>query len=141
MACSAILDAFAFATENLDTHLYEQASHRSIWINLIRRGVYPQGVGATRTVFGVGLMEPTAEDTWTTITVATGGVEAGGGDDPNACYDNYKEVEWGFYEKDYHPEIAQLKGPIVCVKDLSFAHNIDDFFYRFLKLLHCWIQN
>ena len=135
MACSTILDAFAFATENLDTHLYEQASHRSIWLNLIRRGTYPQGVGTLRTVFGIGQIEPTAEDTWTTITSTTHAITSGGDGTDNACYDNYKDVEWGFYEKDYSPEIAQLRGPVVCVKDLSFAHNINDFIASYVHKL------
>lgn len=131
MACTNILDGFAFATEDLDQHLFEQASHRSIWLNLIRRGIYPKGVGVTRTTFGVGHIEPTAEDTWTALSLSSGNMHIDDGVD-NGCYNNFEDINWGFYEKDYSPEIAQLQGPIVCVKDLTFAHNIDDFMASYL---------
>lgn len=132
MACSNILDAFAIATESLDDMIYQQASHRSVWLNLIRRSTYPIGEGVLRTAYGIGNSEPTAADTWTTFTTTSGSLDIDDGTD-QGCYDNYKDAYWGHYAKTYAPEQAQLRGPIVCVKDLSFGHNIDDFLASYVQ--------
>ena len=138
MACTTILDAFAYATESLDKKIFQVASHQSIWLKLIRRGTYPHGVGTTRTVFGVGYIEPESEDTWTTITNAgpQGLLESATG----ACVTSFDDVEWCYYDDTYYPEYTQKQGPIVCARNLVYAHNIEDFIASYTQKLGIRMQ-
>lgn len=132
MACSNILDGFSIATESLDQMIYQQAQHRSVWLNLIRRSTYPLGEGVLRTAFGIGNVEMTAADTWRTFSLGTQPLDIDDGVD-QGCYNDYKDIYWGHVLKTYSPEQSQLQGPIVCVKDLSFGHNIDDFMSSYVQ--------
>jgi hypothetical protein len=134
MSCSTILDAFAYATESLDSHIYKVASQQSIWLKLIRRGTYPKGVGATRTVFGVGYIEPESEDSWTTISTQV----LGGSD--GACNTSYGDVEWCYYDETYSPEYIQKQGPIICARNLVYAHNVEDFISAYMEKLRIRMQ-
>ena len=49
MACANVFNAFAVATESLAEDVYKRASYRSMWLNMVERGEYPQGTGLTQT--------------------------------------------------------------------------------------------
>jgi hypothetical protein len=51
MSCPNVFNAFAVATESLAQDVYKRASYRSMWLNMIERGEYPQGTGLTQTSF------------------------------------------------------------------------------------------
>lgn len=126
MACLDVFDAFRVATEDIDQRVYRTASYRSIWLNLIQREAYQLGMGTTHSVFGIGNVEPTALDTWQAITLATGTGQA-------ACANNWNDVEWGFDEDTYSPEMFQLRGPVICRKDLLFSHDVDTFLRAYIE--------
>lgn len=126
MACANVFDAFRVATEDLPDRVYRTASYRSIWLNLIQRASYALGQGVTHSVFGIGNVEPTGLETWQAITLATGSNQG-------ACTNNWNDVEWGFDEDTYSPEMFQLRGPVVCRKDLLFSHDIDTFLRAYVE--------
>lgn len=128
MACLATFDAFRVATEDLDQRIGRAASYRSIWMNVPMRAEYQLGQGVTHSVFALGNVEPTGLESWTAIALATGGAGNQG-----ACANNWNDVEWGFDESTYSPEIFQLRGPVVCRKDLMFSHDVDSFLRGYVE--------
>jgi len=134
MACSSVFDAFRYATEDLDQDIARTASYRSIWLNLIPRGMYPKNVGTNRSVFAIGNVEPTDDSgAWTAIDLSGTGSNTEM-DTPNEiCTNNWTDVEWGFDEATYGPEISQLRGPVVCKKDLLFSHDPDAFLGGYIE--------
>lgn len=135
MACDP-LDAFRYATEDLDQQVSRTASYRSIWLNLIERGVYPKGVGTNRSVFALGNVEPvTGSGNWTPIDLSNQlGTPGDAKDTPaEVCTNNWTDVEWGYFETTYGPEISQLRGPVICKKQLDYAHDIDTFMTGYVE--------
>lgn len=126
MACLDVFDAFRVATEDLDQRIFRTASYRSIWMNIAQRGTYELGQGVTHSVFAIGNVEPTGLETWQAVTLATG---TGQG----ACANNWNDVEWGFDEDTYSPETFQLRGPVVCRKELLYSHDVDSFLRGYVE--------
>lgn len=128
MACTNIFDAFAVATESLAQDVYKRASYRSMWMNMIERGEYPQGTGLTQTSYTTGPIEPTAAEEWSAITLATG---SNGG----ACTTTYSAIDVGFDATTWSPEKFALKGPQLCKDDLVFDHRVEAFLRVYLEKL------
>lgn len=129
MACSNVFDAMKVATESLDMDLYRVATFDNVWMNLIPRGVYPKGVGTTRTVFTIGNSFPTTdESTWESITLASGSNQG-------ACDPTFNDAYFGFTQSNYSPERFGLRGPILCKDDLYFDHNADAFLEAYVQEL------
>lgn len=135
MACDP-LDALRYATEDLDQQVSRTASYRSIELNLIPSGIYPKGVGTNRSVFAIGNVEPTSgSGNWAPIDLSNQLGAAGDALDTPAeiCTNNWTDVEWGYFESTYGPEISQLRGPVVCKKQLEFAHDASDFLTAYVE--------
>lgn len=142
MACD-VFDALRYATEDLSMDISRTASYSSIWLNLIPRGVYPKNVGTFRSVFSIGNVEPTNDDgIWSPIDLSNQlGTQGDATDSPNEyCTNNWTDVEWGFFEGTYGPERKQLRGPIVCKKDLEFSHDPDDFLRGYVEEISKYAQ-
>lgn len=127
MACSAALDAFRVATEDIDQEVFRQASYRSLWLDMVPREMYQLGKGVLHSVFALGDIEPAALESWAAITLANGSTDA--------CANNWNDVEWGYDESTYAPEQFQLRGPVVCDKDLLFSHDVDTFLSGYMSKL------
>lgn len=136
MACTSVFDAFRYATEDLDQQVSRTASYRSIWMNLMQSGTYPKNVGTNRSVFAIGNVEPTSGDgTWAPIDLSN---QLGSPGDPidtpnELCTNDWQDVEYGFNEATYGPEISQLRGPVICQKDLLFSHDPDTFLGGYIE--------
>jgi len=128
MSCPNVFNAFAVATESLAQDVYKRASYRSMWLNMIERGEYPQGTGLTQTSFTTTSIEPTAAEEWSAITLATG--ENGG-----ACDVTYNDVPVGYNAVTWSPERFALKGPLLCKDDLTFDHRVEAFLRVYLEKL------
>ena len=128
MSCPNVFNAFAVATESLAQDVYKRASYRSMWLNMIERGEYPQGTGLTQTSFTTTSIEPTAAEEWSAITLATG--ENGG-----ACDVTYSDVPVGYNAVTWSPERFALKGPLLCKDDLTFDHRVEAFLRVYLEKL------
>jgi hypothetical protein len=128
MACPNVFDAFAVATESLAQDVYKRASYRSMWLNMIERGEYPQGTGLTQTSFLTTSIEPVAAEQWSAITLSNG---SNGG----ACDVTYSEVPVGFNTQTWSPERFALKGPVLCKDDLTFDHRVEAFLRVYLEKL------
>lgn len=135
MACTEVFDDLRVATEDLSNIISRWASYSSIWLNLISRSTFPLHIGTNRSVFAVGNIEPTTGDgSWRPIDLSNALGTAGDAmDTPNEiCTDSWTDVEWGFYEDTYGPEISQLRGPVICRKNLLFSHSPDLFYGAYL---------
>ncbi len=128
MACPNVFNAFAVATESLAQDVYKRASYRSMWLNMIERGEYPQGTGLTQTSFTTTSIEPTAAEEWSAITLATG-------DNGGACDVTYNDVPVGYNAVTWSPERFALKGPLLCKDDLTFDHRVEAFLRVYLEKL------
>lgn len=105
--------------------------------------MYPKNVGTFRSVFSIGNVEPTNDDgIWNPIDLSNqlGSV----GDDTDTpleyCTNDWTDVEWGFFEGTYGPERKQLRGPVVCKKDLEFSHDPDDFLRGYVEEISKYAQ-
>lgn len=117
MPCAAPFDAFRLATESLTEDIYRKASYRSIWLNLIPKEDFPQGIGLVQSIFTLGRSEPaTDEPAFTQITTTSNGVFTG------TCGDTYDNVPVGFNETTFNPEQFAMRGPTVCQDDLIYNH-------------------
>lgn len=122
MACENPFDAFRLATESLPKDIYVRASYRSIFMNLVPRGVYPQGAGLVRSTFTIGRSEPTTDEpAFEAVTITTGETYTG------SCGTEYNDVPIGFLENTYSPEKFGWKGPIICQDDLMINYNMEQF--------------
>ena len=128
MACPNVFNAFAVATESLAQDVYKRASYRSMWLNLIERGEYPQGTGLTQTSFTTTSIEPTAAEEWSAITLASG-------ENAGACDVTYNDVPVGYNAVTWSPERFALKGPLLCKDDLTFDHRVEAFLRVYLEKL------
>lgn len=115
MACPAPFDALRMATEYLGPTLYKKASPRSIWLNLIPREDYPQGIGLVQSVFNVGRSLPTTDEPAFTVIETSDGETFTG-----TCGTTYNDVSVGFNESTFGPEQFAWKGPIICQDDLIY---------------------
>jgi hypothetical protein len=131
MSCPNVFNAFAVATESLAQDVYKRASYRSMWLNMIERGEYPQGTGLTQTSFTTTSIEPTAAEEWSAITLATGNP----GDNGGACDVTYNSVPVGYNAVTWSPERFALKGPLLCKDDLTFDHRVEAFLRVYLEKL------
>ena len=131
MSCPNVFNAFAVATESLAQDVYKRASYRSMWLNLIERGEYPQGTGLTQTSFTTTSIEPTAAEEWSAITLASGNP----GDNGGACDVTYNDVPVGYNAVTWGPERFALKGPLLCKDDLTFDHRVEAFLRVYLEKL------
>lgn len=122
MACEAPFDAFRLATESLPKDIYVRASYRSIFMNLVPRGAYPEGAGVVRSTFTIGRSEPTTDEpAFETVAVTSGQNYVG------ACGTTYNDVPVGFNEATYKPEKFGWRGPIICQDDLMINYNMENF--------------
>ena len=134
--CPDVFDAFRYATEDLDQQVSRTASYRSIWLNLIPRGTYPKNVGTNRSVFAIGNVEPTTgSGGWTAIDLSN---QLGSGADlmdtpDEVCTNDWVDVEWGYFETTYGPEMSQLRGPVICKKELDFSHDPSEFLGSYVQ--------
>jgi hypothetical protein len=131
MSCPNVFNAFAVATESLAQDVYKRASYRSMWLNMIERGEYPQGTGLTQTSFTTTSIEPTAAEEWSAITLASGNP----GDNGGACDVTYNDVPVGYNAVTWSPERFALKGPLLCKDDLTFDHRVEAFLRVYLEKL------
>jgi hypothetical protein len=128
MACETIFDAWRQATEFLGPDLYRRASYNGIWINLIPREEYKRGSGINLSTFTIERSEPTSdEETWPKVSFSNG--------DAGSCVTTYNSVEYGHTERTYAPEQFGLQGPPVCVDDLIFNWNTDNFLDAYMMQL------
>lgn len=123
MACDPF-NAMVVATESFDADLLRRASPNSLWLNVIPRGKYPQGMGIEQTTFTIANSEPTSDnEAWTDITLTGGEITLGGDADTSGCDMTYNQVDLGFTEQSYGPRQFGLKGPVICRDNLTFQHD------------------
>lgn len=130
MACASVSDIFREPTESLSNELYLRASWLNIWVNLIKRGTFPMGEGLTRSTFTVGRSFPTSDsETWSKVTTIKNSAT------PGACLTEWNNATVGHNERTYVPEQFGLRGPVLCVDEMYYDHNIEAFVNAYLRAL------
>lgn len=130
MACDNPFDALKLATEYLGPELHEIASYKSVWMNFVPRGTYPQGAGLNLSTFTIGRSEPTTDEPeFTPVTLTTGETYTG------SCGTNFSEVPVGYKETTYGPEKFGWKGPIICKDDLIYNWKAAAFWAKYMPKL------
>jgi hypothetical protein len=130
MACDTPFDAFRLATEDLPDEIYKRASFRGLWLNLIRREVYPKNIGLTRSTFTLGRSEPTTDEPAFELISLDDGENYTG-----SCTTTYNDVSVGFDEHTYSPEQFGLKGPVICQDDLIYNFKAERFLEGYIKAI------
>lgn len=132
MACESPFDGFRVATESLSQDVYVLASYKSIFMNLVPRGVFVRGQGVVRSTFTVGRSEPTTDEpSFTAVTTAQGH----GNDFVAACNVTYNDVPVGFREATFGPEVFGWRGPILCEDKLMFDFNVEAFIPLYIRAI------
>lgn len=130
--CCTGLMCFDIATENLDTKIYREVSHSSLWYNVPQKGKLKMGAGTNFTTYGYSKIEPTAAPAaWTKIDISNG--SSGITSDGNFCCQMWTDIATGWMALNYNPEYTSLRGPVVCEKQLLFNHNIEDFLKAYVE--------
>lgn len=123
MACSNLFDAFKQRQEFLGPDIFRRASFRNVLMNVIPRGMYPRGIGLTRTNFEIGNSYPTTDErTWSTYTLATGS-------NAGACaYPSWVDYTVGYDELTDSPEHIMIRGPgPLCRDEMYFSFGAEQF--------------
>lgn len=129
-ACVDPFNVLRMRTEDLGPTLYTRASWMDVWMNVIQRGEYPVGAGLVRSVFTIGRSEPTTdEETWSPITTSSGSTYVG------SCNTTYNQVDVGFLENTYKPEVFGLVGPLICQDDLTLNWESVDFWDNYFQAM------
>ena len=119
-----------YAWRILGPTLYQRASWKEPWMNLVPRSDWPMGAGLVRSAFTIGRSEPsTDEETWSAIQTTSGSTFVG------SCNVNYVQTFVGYKETTYAPENFGLVGPLVCQDDLTLHWNSKDFWEKYFQAL------
>lgn len=120
MACDSIADILTRESGRIGPDIYRRNFNRSPWINLVRRGEFPAGMGTQISVLTYERSAPTdAEPAWSTVTVVDG---AEGG----SCLPAATKVNIASTLRNYDLKRRVLEGPDFCVTDIRFAFQLRD---------------
>lgn len=120
LGCDLITDILVRESGRFGGDLYTRTFNRSPWTKLVRRGVFPNGLGTQISTLTYERSAPTdAEPTWTTVTV-TDNAEGG------ACLPPVTKVGIASTTRNYNLARRVLEGPDFCVEDIRFAFQLRD---------------
>jgi hypothetical protein len=123
-ACDELTD-FATATENLDEDILRspRLGRAKFWWNAIPHGTFIKNKGVVNTTFNMKPSEPIDDNSlWTPITL-----DGDSGQPTPSCSTDYEEIQVGFYRRTYGPKRRDFLGPVLCKRDFTFQHDIEDF--------------
>lgn len=124
MACAELTE-FATATESLDQDIIRspRLGRAKFWWNAIEHGTFVKNQGVTRTTFNMKPSEPQNDpDAWTAITL-----DGATGQPTPSCAGDWEDINVGYYRRTYGPKRRDFRGPVLCKRDFTFQHDIEDF--------------
>lgn len=124
MACAELTE-FATATESLDQDIIRspRLGRAKFWWNAIEHGTFVKNQGVTRTTFNMKPSEPQNDpDAWTPITL-----DGETGQPTPSCAGDWEDINVGYYRRTYGPKRRDFRGPVLCKRDFTFQHDIEDF--------------
>lgn len=131
MSCASIIDYIVRETGRFGPDIYNRVFNRSPWVKLIRRGVFPEGMGHTISVLTYERTAPTvAEPTWTAMTVNDGDISEGG-----LCLPPAQKVAIAQTIRNYNLSQRLLEGPDFCVENLRFSFQLRDQLEAVIQIL------
>ncbi len=118
MACSAVTDIVVRESGRFSEEIYTRAFPRSPWIGLIKRDVFPEGIGEIISNLTYERTAPTtAVPTWSDLTVSDGAL---GG----ACLPTATKIGIGSTTRTWNLQRRVLEGPDFCVEELRTPFQI-----------------
>lgn len=124
MAC-AELEEFATATEHLEDRILRspRLGRAKFWWNAVPHGTFIKNKGVTATTFSMKPSEPVDDSAaWTDITL-----DGTSGQPTPSCSAAFEDIDVGFYRRTYGPKRRDFRGPVLCKRDFTFQHDIDEF--------------
>lgn len=119
MACTAITDILTRESGRFSDEIRRRSFARSPWIELVRRGAFPKGMGETISNLTYERSAPTvAEPTWTSISIVDG---AEGG----TCLPPATKIGVGSTTRTYSLKRNVLEGPDICASDLLYPFQLE----------------
>lgn len=115
MSCENVIDIVTRETGRFSTEIYNRVFPTSPWIGLIKRDVFPEGMGETISNLTYERSAPTdAEPTWADIAVTEGDVGVEGG----ACLPAATKISIGSTVRTWNLKRRVLEGPDFCAEEL-----------------------
>lgn len=119
MACTAITQVLTTETGRFSDEIRRRSFARSAWLELMRRGSFPKGMGEVISNLTYERSAPTvAEPTWTSMTVVDG---AEGG----SCLPPVTKVGFGSTTRTYSLKRTALEGPDFCASDQLYPFQLE----------------
>lgn len=118
MACSAVTDIVVRESGRFSEEIYNRAFPRSPWIGLVKKDVFPEGIGEIISNLTYERSAPTtAVPTWSDVAVSDGSL---GG----ACLPEATKIGIGSTTRTWNLQRRALEGPDFCVEELRTPFQI-----------------
>lgn len=118
MACSAVTDIVVRESGRFSEEIYTRAFPRSPWIGLVKKDVFPEGIGEIISNLTYERSAPTtAVPTWSDVSVSDGAL---GG----ACLPTATKIGIGSTTRTWNLQRRALEGPDFCVEELRTPFQI-----------------
>lgn len=131
MSCDAVVDYLVRETGRFGPDMFNRVFNISPWVKLIRRGVFPDGMGHTISVLTYERSVPTAaEPAWLPMTVTDGDISEGG-----LCLPPAQKVAIASTTRNYNLARRVLEGPDFCVENIRFSFQLRDQLESVIRIL------
>jgi hypothetical protein len=118
MACSAVTDIVVRESGRFSEEIFTRAFPRSPWIGLVKKDVFPEGIGEIISNLTYERSAPTtAVPTWNDVSVSDGAL---GG----ACLPTATKIGIGSTTRTWNLQRRALEGPDFCVEELRTPFQI-----------------
>lgn len=128
MGCTNVTDVLIREQGRVSGDLFQRSFNRSPWMRLVRRGVFPDGMGHTLSVVTYERTAPTtAQPQWSQVHIndvgtgltATFNATAGG-----SCTPDYDTISVGQTIRTYSLCRRVIHGPDFCVENIRFSFQL-----------------
>lgn len=127
MAAPDIDNLLTVESGRIGEDIYARTMHRSIWLDMVEKGTWPDGMGQTISVLIYKSSVPASPTAWTTV-----GFNDGSG---NTCVPEADQIEFAQTLRTYNLQQKALEGPKLCVNDLRFTFQAQEQLDNCFKVL------
>ena len=113
MAAPNIDQLLTVESGRIGEDIHNRTMHRSIWIDMVEKGTWPDGMGQSISVLVYENSVPATPTAWSTI----GFNDASG----NTCVPEADQIEFAQTLRSYNLAQKALEGPKICVNDLRYT--------------------
>jgi hypothetical protein len=113
MAAPDIDNLLTVESGRIGEDIYARTMHRSIWLDMVEKGTWPDGMGQTISVLVYENSVPASPTAWSTVSFNSGS--------GNSCVPEADQIEFAQTLRTYNLAQKALEGPKICVNDLRFT--------------------